>query len=48
MTTSSISTQYVQQVAELVRRMNKAEIRELLRLAPELKAEAVTAAPPND
>jgi hypothetical protein len=41
MSTSNISSHHVQQVAELVQRLNRDEIRELLRLVPKLQAEAI-------
>jgi hypothetical protein len=48
MATGSISDRHVQQVAELVQRLNRNEIRELLRLVPKLQAEAATTDPPAD
>jgi hypothetical protein len=43
MTTSSISSRHVRQVAELVKRLNSDEIRELFRLVPRLQAESAAA-----
>ena len=41
--TSNISTRHVQQVAELVKRLTPDEMKELLRLAPGLRAASVAA-----
>lgn len=41
--TSNFSTSHVQQVAELVKRLTPDEIKELLRLAPRLRAASVAA-----
>ncbi len=43
MTTSSISSRHIRQVAELVKRLNSDEIRELFRLVPRLQAESIAA-----
>jgi hypothetical protein len=44
MTTRSVSNRHVRQVAKLVQRLNRDEIRVLLRLVPQLRAELQTEA----
>ena len=48
MTTGSVSNRHVRQVAKLVQRLNRDEIRALLRLAPQLQAEAAVFDQPDD
>jgi hypothetical protein len=48
MATETVSSQHVRQVAELVRRLNEEEIRELLRLVPKLQVEAAAVGQPDD
>ena len=48
MTTTNPSTRHVRQVAELVKRLNRDELRELLQLVPGLQTEAAVLNQPDE
>jgi hypothetical protein len=48
LTTTNPSTRHVQQVAELVKRLNRDELRELLQLVPRLQTEAAALNQPDE